>query len=60
MIKKKDYEAFLPEDLKEDLYILDRYYVWKRRIRLGRHLDGLSNNIRELFQNELYIVSNRK
>ncbi len=64
VIKKRDYETFVPGEIKDKLYILDSYYVWKRRIRFNTgsfHLRNYSpGNFREIFQNELYIVSNKE
>ncbi len=65
VIKRKDYTTFISQDMKKDLYILDRYYVWKRRIRFDRELKQSLSNIRsssfrEIFQNEIYVISNRK
>jgi 4-amino-4-deoxy-L-arabinose transferase-like glycosyltransferase len=66
VIKRKDYNIFIPEEMKKNSYILGRYYVWKRRIRFDKELEELlagmerrSSSIREIFQNEIYIISNR-
>lgn len=66
VIKKEDYDIFIPEKLRNNLYILERYYVWKRRIRFNEKLkESLANiksfgSLREIFQNEIYVVSNRR
>jgi len=64
VIKKKDYDIFVPEEMRNNLYVIDNYFVWKRRIRLDKELkDSLrvkgAGLFREVFQNEIYVVSNR-
>ncbi|MEA3306097.1 MAG: hypothetical protein U9R52_04710, partial [Candidatus Omnitrophota bacterium] len=64
VIKRRDYENFLSESAKEKLYILDRYFVWKRRVRLDNELKksfrkkGIARLIKVL-QNEIYVISNK-
>ena len=65
VIKRRDYSIFIPEKMKENLFTLNRYYVWKRRIRFGKELKESFDNIesrhfREIFQNEIYVISNRE
>ncbi|MBN1872559.1 MAG: glycosyltransferase family 39 protein [Candidatus Omnitrophica bacterium] len=65
VIKRKDFEVFVPQDIKDRVYVIDRYYVWKRRIRFdGELLESLraagKTSFREIFQNEIYVVTNRK
>jgi 4-amino-4-deoxy-L-arabinose transferase-like glycosyltransferase len=65
VIKRKDYDSFIPEEIKETLYILNGYYVWKRRIRFDKELKEAfinfsPNSFRDTFQNEIYVVSNRE
>jgi len=64
VIKRKDYNIFIPEETKKNLYVLDQYYVWKRRIRFGEVLNELFTDVRlhsfrDIFQNEIYVVSNK-
>ena len=63
VVKRKDYNAVVPEGVKEGLYVLDGYYVWKRRIRFDKELKASFsragfNLLREIFQNEIYVISN--
>jgi len=65
VIKGKDYNAFVSPEERKDLYILDSYYVWKRRIKLDGELResldiARTRSLRDIFQNEIYVVSNRK
>lgn len=62
VIKRADYETFLPEETKERLYVAGRYFIWKRRIKFDKEFkDNLNKRrFREIFQNEIYIVSNEK
>ncbi len=65
VVKRKDYNAVVPEGVKEGLYVLDGYYVWKRRIRFDKELKASFsragfNLLREAFQNEIYVISNRR
>jgi len=65
VIKKKDYDIFVPEEMRNNLYVIDSYFTWKRRIRFDKELkDSLRvkgrDLFREIFQNEIYVVSNRK
>jgi 4-amino-4-deoxy-L-arabinose transferase-like glycosyltransferase len=65
VIKRRDFDIFIPRSMKSDLYILDSYYVWKRRIRFDRELRESfvkiwSPDFRDIFQNEIYIISNRE
>ena len=51
--------------IKEKLYILDRYFVWKRRIRFDSELKKSFKGkgivkFREILQNEIYVISNRR
>lgn len=63
VIKKKDYNTFLTEEMQKNLYIIDSYYVWKRRITLDEVKEAMGakggNLFKEIFQNELYVVSNK-
>lgn len=65
VIKRKDYKRIVPEAMKEKQYLLDNYYVWKRRIRLDKELrESFANtrnySLREIFQNEIYVITNRR
>ncbi|MBU4376937.1 MAG: glycosyltransferase family 39 protein [Candidatus Omnitrophica bacterium] len=62
VIKRVDYETFLPEEMRERLYVVDRYFVWKRRIKFDKEFkDNLSKRrFREIFQNEIYVVTNKR
>ncbi|MDD5680166.1 MAG: glycosyltransferase family 39 protein [Candidatus Omnitrophica bacterium] len=64
VIKKKDYETFLPAEMREKLYIIDSYYVWKRRITFNEVKDAVGSEggdlFKEVFQNEIYVVSNKR
>jgi hypothetical protein len=62
VIKRRDYGIFIPEETKKNLYILNRYYVWKRRIKFDNELltDIKLYSFRDIFQNEIYIISNRR
>lgn len=64
VIKKKDYDIFVSGEMKNNLYVMDSYFTWKRRIRFDKELKCLprakgANLFREVFQNEIYIVSNK-
>ncbi len=63
VIKRKDYDVVIPLETKKDLCVLDRYYVWKRRIKFDKELKesvgSTEFRFREIFQNEIYVVSNR-
>jgi len=63
VIKRKDYEAVMPLDIKERFRIIKSYYVWKRRItlddikaRLGRA--NRKGPLRDIVQNEIYVITN--
>lgn len=61
VIKRRDYENFVPDKIKENLHIIGSYYVWKRRIRLDGELEASyseSHSIRDVFQNEIYVIGN--
>lgn len=65
VIKKKDYDIFVPEAMKANLYVIDSYFTWKRRIKFDKEMkDSLraegADIFREIFQNEIYVVSNRR
>ncbi len=62
VIKRVDYETFLPEEMRERLYVVDRYFTWKRRIRFDKEFkeDLSKRRFREIFQNEIYVVTNKR
>lgn len=61
VVKRKDYDKCVPEKVKKNIYILGSYYVWKRRIRIDKELrESQSRSFREIFQNEIYVISNRE
>jgi len=65
VIKRKDYDNFVSDGRKEDLLVLGSYYVWKRRIRIDKELrdsfdSAVTRSLREIFQNEIYVVSNKE
>jgi len=65
VIKRKDYYAFFPQKIRESLYVLGSYYVWKRRVKFDGELRESLNiarrrSLRDIFQNEIYVISNRE
>ncbi len=65
VIKRKDYDNFIPVKKRAGLRVLGSYYVWKRRIRFDRELTdsfrpAAGRPFREIFQNEIYVISNKE
>ncbi len=59
IIKKDDFYGAIPAALRSELRIIERYYVWKRRIRFGEKAGYPEPSFREIFQNELFVITNR-
>ncbi len=65
VIKKEDYYIFVPAKVRENLVVIDSYFVWKRRMQFDKKFKEFlksknSGLFREIFQNEIYVVTNKR
>lgn len=57
LIKKKDFIAFLPTELQNRLYILEKSFMWKE-LDLKESLTPMLNMDLESLKEEVYLISN--